>query len=237
MLLILPSRSVTIFTMTSEVPGALQKPYARKNSGKRQRDAEATREEVLKAAISEFAEKGLHGARVEEIAAHTATSKHMIYYYFGSKDGLYAAVLERVYADLRTVEDEAAHEGADPLEALALLVGNSFDSHVDNPARVRILMSENLDHGRHARLIDQSAQRDLVVQTLDRILKRGEALGVIRAGIDPVQLHMSISALAFYYVSNAHTFSRVFAIDMALPKSKALRRAEVVETIMSRCRA
>ena len=59
--------------------------YGSRSRGKRQRDAEATREEVLKAAITEFAEKGLHGARVEEIAARTATSKHMIYYYFGSK--------------------------------------------------------------------------------------------------------------------------------------------------------
>ena len=161
----------------------------------------------------------------------------MIYYYFGSKDGLYAAVLERVYADLRMVEEAAAQDTPDPLEALARLIGSSFDSHVNNPERVRILMSENLDRGRHAREIDQTAQRELVVQTLGRILVRGEAMGVIRSGLDPIQLHMSISALAFYFVSNAHTFSKVFAIDMASAESKSTRRAEVVETIMSRCRA
>jgi AcrR family transcriptional regulator len=201
------------------------------------RDADATRDAILTAAAQEFAEKGLYGARVEEIAARTSTSKHMIYYYFGSKDGLYAAVLQQVYAGFRAVEDEAALEIANPIEALANLVGNSFDSHIDDPTRVRIIMSENLDRGRFARTIDHSAQRNLVVQTLGRILERGESLGVIRKGIDPIQLHMSISALAFYYVSNAYTFSEVFALDMENDENRKMRRTEVIETILSRCRA
>jgi AcrR family transcriptional regulator len=213
-----------------------EQPRRQRPRGK-PRDADATRDAILTAASQEFAEKGLYGARVEEIASRTSTSKHMIYYYFGSKDGLYAAVLQRVYAGFRSVEDETALEIADPIEALANLVGSSFDSHIDDPARVRIIMSENLDRGRFARTIDHSAQRNLVVQTLGRILERGEALGVIRKGIDPIQLHMSISALAFYYVSNAYTFSQVFAFDMTNDENRELRRAEVIETMLSRCRA
>ncbi len=204
---------------------------------KRTRDAVATREKVLQAAIHEFAEKGLHGARVEEIASRTATSKHMIYYYFGSKDGLYASVLDRVYADFRMVEDNADTEEGDPMETLAMLVASAFDSHVENPHRVRILMSENLDRGRHAQSLDHSAQRELVLSTTEKLLKRGEALGIFRPGLDALQLHLSISALSFYYVSNAHTFSRVFDYDMADPAVQSARRAEVVETILSRCRA
>ncbi|MEO0318277.1 MAG: hypothetical protein RL404_1954 [Pseudomonadota bacterium] len=203
---------------------------------KKTRDAEATREDVLKAAIQEFSEKGLHGARVEEIAARTATSKHMIYYYFGSKDGLYAAVLDRVYADFRTAEGRAKPDLTDPVAALANLVGLTFDSHVDNPERIRILMSENLDCGRHASLLDHSRQRELVLGTLGEILKRGQERGVIRSGINLTQLHMSISSLCFYYVSNAHTFSKVFDFDMFDPGNREARRAEVIETILCRCR-
>ncbi len=209
----------------------------RNGKQKRHRDADATREQVLQAAMREFAEKGLHGARVEEIASHTSTSKHMIYYYFGSKDGLYAAVLDRVYADFRLVEDSAFTEEGEPLDMLATLVGSAFDSHVENPYRVRILMSENLDRGRHVQTMDHSSQRSLVLSTTEKLIKRGESLGVFRPGLDALQVHMSISALSFYFVSNAYTFSHVFEYDMADPNVRSTRRAEVIETILSRCRA
>ena len=212
-------------------------PDLQKGKRKRPRDADATREQVLQAAIQEFAEKGLYGARVEEIASRTSTSKHMIYYYFSSKDGLYAAVLDRVYADFRLVEDGADPELGDPIETLAALVGNAFDTHVENPHRVRILMSENLDRGRHAQTMDHGRQRRLVLTTTQKVLDRGVALGVFRAKIDALQLHMSISALSFYFVSNAYTFSHVFEYDMADPAIRSARRAEVIETILSRCRA
>jgi AcrR family transcriptional regulator len=218
--------------MTSESPS----PITRNRPRKGLRDAEATREAILLAAMQEFSEKGLHGARVEEIAARTAVSKHMIYYYFGSKDGLYAAVLERVYADFRMAEGRANPDLSDPVAALAKLVGLNFDSHVDNPQRIRILMSENLDFGRHASQLDHSKQRELVLDTLGKILDAGEQMGVLRAGIDPLQLHLSISSLCFYYVSNAHTFSRAFSFDMTDSHNRKIRRAEVIETILNRCR-
>jgi AcrR family transcriptional regulator len=201
------------------------------------RDAEATRDEILLAALQEFADKGLHGARVEEIAARTATSKHMIYYYFGSKDGLYAASLERAYAEFRAVEGEIDFDSLDPVEALRTLAGTTFDTHLLHPHVIRILMSENLDYGRHVREIDHSAQRRLVLETTGRILERGVAAGIFRADVDPLQLHMTLSALAFYYVSNAHTFAHVFGFDMSDPANSALRRGEVIETIVARCLA
>ena len=196
-----------------------------------------TREEVLLAAMREFAEKGLHGARVEEIAARTATSKHMIYYYFGSKDGLYSAVLQRAYVEFRTVEGDFDFDSLDPVEALRALAGNTFDTHLRHPHVIRILMSENLDYGRHVSQSDHSAQRKLVLDTTGRIIERGIAAGVFRKDIDALQLHMTLSALSFYYVSNVYTFSNVFGFDMTDPANTALRRAEVIETIVARCRA
>ena len=67
----------------------------------RQRDAERTRREILEIATREFAESGYAGARVDEIAERTRTTKRMIYYYFGSKERLFVAVLERAYATIR----------------------------------------------------------------------------------------------------------------------------------------
>ncbi|MBC2666840.1 TetR family transcriptional regulator [Novosphingobium flavum] len=218
--------------MASTKPASPPRPAAARRG--KQRDPELTRGEVLAAATEEFAEKGLHGARVDEIAARTAVSKHMIYYYFGSKDGLYSAVLERAYADFRAVE-QVDYEALDPVGALATLVGNTFDVHLQHPNVIRIIMSENLDRGRHARGLDHAAQRELVISTVGRILARGAAAGLFRGDIDPLQIHMSISALSFYFVANAYTFGEVFGVNIADEDVVSRRRAEVIEVMLSRC--
>jgi AcrR family transcriptional regulator len=212
-------------------------PPPAKGARKKLRDAEATREAVLLAALEEFAEKGRHGGRVDDIAARTATSKHMIYYYFGSKDGLYAAVLERAYRDLRKVESHVDYAALPPVEALRALVGNGFDAHLRNPAAIRILMSENLDRGRHVGVTDHSRQRELVLTTVGAILRRGTEQGLFRPGLDPLQIHNTVSALSFYTVSNRYTFGAVFQVRVDEEAFLARRREEVIETILSRCLA
>jgi AcrR family transcriptional regulator len=210
-------------------------PRAPRPARKQVRDAEATREQVLLAALAEFAEKGLHGARVDDIAARTATSKHMIYYYFGSKDGLYAAVLERAYRDFRKVESNVDYAALCPTEALSTLIGNTFDAHIRNPGAIRILMSENLDRGRHVGVTDHTPQRELVLATTGAILRRGVQQGLFRAGLDPLHIHLSISALSFYAVSNQYTFGAVFQVAFGDETFFERRRAEVIETVLARC--
>jgi AcrR family transcriptional regulator len=209
-------------------------PASRRGRPK-QRDAEATRDEILQAATEEFADKGLHGARVEEIAARTATSKHMIYYYFGSKDGLYSAVLERAYAGFRTAERAIDYNSLEPAEALATLAGNTFDAHLNNPHTIRILMSENLDRARHAKEIDHSEQRQLVLDTTHAILARGVTAGKFRDDIDPLGFHLMISAFSFFFVANRYSFGTVFQLDMSDPATIANSRAEFIETMLARC--
>jgi AcrR family transcriptional regulator len=160
----------------------------------------------------------------------------MIYYYFGSKDGLYAAVLERAYTDFRKVEQNIDYAALDPVEALRTLIGNTFDVHVRNPHLIRVFMSENLDQGRHVMTIDHSGQRELVMNTVRAILVRGAAQGILRDDMDPLHFHHSVSALSFYAVSNRFTFGAVFGIDPASADWLAARRSEVIETMLARCR-
>ena len=161
-------------------------------------DPEQTRRDIIAVATEEFADKGLSGARIDEIAARTRTSKRMIYYYFGSKEGLYVAVLEEAYRNIRNIE-------------LRELVSFTFDRHQQNPAFVRIVMNENLHSGKY---IAQSAHIPKLnvpaIDTIRRIVERGKKTGAFRADIDPVDLHMSISALCFYSVTTRHTFSTIF---------------------------
>lgn len=185
--------------------------------------------------MQEFSEKGLHGARVEEIAARTATSKHMIYYYFGSKEGLYSAVLIRAYEDFRRVEASVDYSALDPVEAVRMLASKTFDAHVFNPHVIRILMSENLDKGRHVEKADHTGQRALVLGTTADILSRGVEAGIFREDVDALQFHMNVSALSFFSVANRYTFGQVFQFDMCDPDFIERRRSEVVETMLARC--
>lgn len=204
---------------------------------RRKRNSSATRAELISVATDEFAEKGLAGARVEEIASRTATSKHMIYYHFGSKDGLYRAVLEQAYEEFRVAEGSIDYDDLPALDALSALVGATFDVHACNPQIVRIIMAENINFGQQIRSIDSFEQRELALDTMRRILDRGAADRTLRSGLDPLQIHLSVSALCFHYIANAHTFGHVFELDAHSPDQMKARRDEIIATVTSRCAA
>ena len=190
-----------------------------------------TRERIMDVALREFADKGLSGARVDDIAQLVNTSKRMIYYHFKSKDELYKAVLERAYEGIRETEASTGADQLSPEDALKLIVRTSFDYHSANPMFVRLVMNENIHRAEH---LDIAARKSnsKIIDTLTKILKRGEEAGVFRSGVDPIQLHLTISGLGFHYVSNQHTFSQVFDFDMTSPEAIATRREIAVEVVM-----
>lgn len=194
-------------------------------------DLGGTRERIMDVALREFADKGFSGARVDDIAHLVNTSKRMIYYHFKSKDDLYKAVLERAYEGIRETEAATGADQLSPEDALKLIVRTSFDYHCANPMFVRLVMNENILRAEH---LDVAARKSnsKIIETLTKILKRGEDAGVFRSGIDPVQLHLTISGLGFHFVSNQHTFSQVFDLDMASPTAIAARRDIAIEVVM-----
>ena len=218
-------------TMRAKVQNAAKKPGTQVPALRGepvQTVAERTMADILEVATEEFAREGLSGARIDEIAARTRTSKRMIYYHFGGKDALYLAVLEAAYRRLRSVELGLDIEAAPPAEALRQLVRRTFEHHHAHPDTVRIIMNENLLYG--AYLKKSQVIRKLNVPAIDaskRILERGQKEGVFRTGIDPIELHMTISALSFHHVANRYSFSSVFNVDMA-SKAAIQRRAEIV---------
>ncbi len=199
----------------------------------RTNDPERTMAEILQVATAEFAAKGLSGARIDEIAATTRTSKRMIYYYFGSKEGLYIAVLEDAYARMRRIEAELRLDDMDPEAALRELVGFTFDHHQGNQDYIRLVMSENINRGEYLR--QSKTIQNLNVTAIDairRLYARGVEQGVFRSGLDAVDIHASISALTFFNVSNQYTFGVIFRQDGQTPKALAERRQNVVEMLV-----
>lgn len=202
------------------------------NTG-RTNDAEATRRNIIAVATAEFADKGFNGARVDEIAARTNTSKRMIYYYFEDKEGLFVAVLEDAYRRIRAIEATLNLDHLDPVSALKALVGFTFDYQNANEDFIRLVMVENIQKGEHIARSKAIQNLNLsVIESIRDIYRRGLGAGVFREGIDEIDLHMSISALCFFNVANRATFSRIFRRDMASPRALARRREVVIDTIL-----
>ena len=194
---------------------------------------EAVQANILHVALEEFAKNGLSGARVDEIAAKTETSKRMIYYYFGDKEGLYRRVLEAAYREVRTGERELDLEGLAPEDALRRLVEFTFDHHHRNPEFIRLVMIENIHHGSYLKL--SKTIRELnrgAIDHLERVLDRGRRAGVFRPDADPLVVHWQISAFSFFNVSNAATFSVIFGDKLLKPSGQKLLRRWVAETVL-----
>jgi AcrR family transcriptional regulator len=210
-----------------------QRRSRRSKTAVRTNDPEKTRSDILDVAFKEFAENGYSGARVDEIAARTRTSKRMIYYYFESKDGLYKAVLVEYYKRLRGAERTLHLEDREPLDALRELVGFTFDYHSARPEGVRLIMVENIHKGRFvAEVPNAEALNSVTVEAVRAICERGAQAGVIRPHIDPVDLYQSIAALSFFNVSNRATFSQIFDRDMGAEAVLAARRRSVIDSIV-----
>lgn len=195
--------------------------------------AELTRRNIIDVATHEFARKGYSGARVDEISELTSTSKRMIYYYFKNKEGLYIAVLENAYRGIREFEATLNLEHLEPEEAIRTLVGFTFDYQWSHDEFVRLVMVENIHHGIH--LDASKTLRNLnvsVLETMSRVYDRGVKQGVFRSGLDQIDIHMTISALTFFNVSNRFTFSKIFNRDIADSKIRARRRSIVIDTVL-----
>jgi AcrR family transcriptional regulator len=199
----------------------------------RTNDPARTIAEILAVATHEFADKGLTGARIDAIAAATRTSKRMIYYYFGSKDGLYLAVLEEAYRRMRAIESDLHLDDLPPIDALQKLVEFTYDHHRDNEDFIRLVMNENIQRGDYLRQ-SQSIQQlnSKAIESVRDVYDRGVLQGVFRGGLDPVDIHSAISAFTFFNVSNRHTFGLIFQDRASQDKATTLKRGHVVELIL-----
>ncbi|MDH4609191.1 TetR family transcriptional regulator [Pseudomonas sp. BN102] len=199
----------------------------------RKNNPEKTRENILQAAVAEFVQQGLSGARVDAIAERMQTSKRMIYYYFGSKEQLYVEVLEKLYGDIRSTEGKLHLAELEPREAIRRLVEFTFDHHDRNVDFVRIVSIENIHHGEYVK--QSTAIRSMsttVLDALGEILRRGEAEGVFRPGLNALDLHLLISSFCFYRVSNRNTFGEIFQIDLTDEQVKARHKEMICESVL-----
>jgi len=194
----------------------------------------ANRARILVAAIDEFAARGFKGASMDAIAARTHTTRALINYYFGSKEKLYLAVLEQVYAEIREEEGRLDLDHLAPLDAVRRIVEFTYNYYLKHEGFVRLVVAENQARGRHLR--KSAAMRTLnrpIIDRLARVIARGQAEGLFRQDVDPVEIHKSIAALGMFNVTNQYTFGAIFQREMGAKGDVGRRRAMVADLILS----
>jgi TetR/AcrR family transcriptional regulator len=200
---------------------------------KNKRDPQAAKERILQAALAEFSEKGLGGARVDHIAHRAGANKRMLYHYFGNKDDLFLAVLEFAYSEIRSAELELNLDHLSPEEGMRRLVAFTFDYFITAPYFINLLNSENLHRARHVRrsqaILDMHGP---VIGLITDVLNRGVADGVFRPDADPVQVFITNASVAYFYFSNIHTLSTIIERDLSSDEELAALRAHVIDVVM-----
>lgn len=229
-------------TAASAEPRPLRSRPAAKASGPaagepmrevRSRDPERTRANILAAATVEFSQQGFAGAGIDAIASRSGANRRMIYHYFGSKRGLWLAVLEAAYERHRTAELKLDLDKLSPEAAMRKLVTFTFDSFIGDRVFINLLNSENLHQARHlkesARVQEMHSPLMGMIQT---ILDKGVESGVFRRGIDPAQLWISIAGLSYFYFSNIFTLSVILDRNLQSTAELDARRAHVADLIL-----
>jgi TetR/AcrR family transcriptional regulator len=181
--------------------------------------SQKTRDMILAGALAEFSQKGFDGARIDEIALRAGVNKNLLYHHFGNKDGLFSALLERTYDTIRARQNDLQLRSLDPVGGMRKLVVFTGKIWVQWPEFLRLLQSENLHRGRHAR--ESSTIPTLynpLLDTINDLLQRGAQLGVFRDDVDPVDLYISISSLTAHYLTHHHTFEAIFKRKMMTPE-------------------
>src|SRR5258706_5344345 len=214
----------------SAVPASIR---SRAKPARPTRDAARTQAAILEAATQEFARHGLGGARVDRIADRAKTNKRMLYYYFGGKEDLFLAVLERAYEHIRGEEQQLHLTNLPPVAGGTELVVFTWNYFVAHPEFMTLLNSENLHRAQHLKRSRKiRAMHSPLIATLSEVLARGAREGVFRRGVDPVQLYVSIAALGYFYLSNNHTLSTIFGRDLLAARAKGARLAHIKSLVL-----
>jgi TetR/AcrR family transcriptional regulator len=198
------------------------------------RNPEASRSSILAAARTEFAAKGLNGARVDQIAKRAGVNKQLVYYYFGSKDDLYRAALEATYAEIRALERKLDLSALPPRQAMERLIDFSLDYLHEHGDFIRMLADENAHGARHVRGSEMALKTNSpLLQLIAETLGRGVKQGVFRSGIDPLELYVSVAGMTFFYFANGLTMSAIFGRDLTRPEAIASYRDHIVKLTLS----
>ena len=208
-------------------------PHAgRKPPGVRKLAAQATREAILCAATKVFARHGFAGGRIEQISKAAKSHDRMIYYYFGSKEALFIAVIEDTYRRFNDAEQALALDPSQPRQALDNMIRFVWGYYQKNPEFITLLNSENLLRGKHIGKSTRAREYSSPALAItDRVLQTGIEQGLFRADLSARDLYLMIASMAYFYLSNRFTLSSFLGENLAAPAALAHWEAFVIDAV------
>jgi len=199
----------------------------------RTRDADRSQKDILDAALVEFTEQGLGGARMDRIAERAGVNKRLIYYYFDSKESLFLAVLERAYASIRAEERELNLSQVEPIEAIRRLIAFMWGYYQKHPEFITLLNSENLHRGRHIGKSGRAGEYSSpALAVLSSVLGSGEAAGVFRPGLSARDVYLMIASMGYFYLSNRYTLSTFLGETLDDPAALAHWQQFITDAVL-----
>jgi len=197
--------------------------------------AQATKDAILRAAVKVFARHGYAGGRVEQISRAAKSYDRMIYYYFGSKQGLYVAALEDIYRRFDEAEGALEIDETRPAEALKAMIRFIWDYYQAHPEFIALLNTENMHRGRHiaraSRTSREAPYASPALAVTDRILKAGARAGMFRRGLAARDVYLMIAALGYFYLSNRYTLSAFLGEPLDRPDKLAHWEAFIIDAV------
>ena len=201
--------------------------------GVRAAAAQATRESILRAATKVFAKHGFAGGRVEQISKAAKSYDRMIYYYFGSKEGLFIAVIEEMYRRFNEAEAKVVLDTAQPVEALIAVIRFMWGYYQKNPEFITLLNTENLHRGKHiSKSLRAREYSSPAVDVLGQVLASGARQKLFRDDVSARDVYLMIAAMGYFYLSNRYTLSAFLGEELETPPALAHWEAFLIEAVM-----
>jgi AcrR family transcriptional regulator len=211
----------------------LREPVTARKAGVREQSAQATRETLLKAAIKVFGKQGLNGARVEQISRAAKSHDRMIYYYFGSKEALFVAVIEETYRRFNEAEARLALDLSQPLQALRDVIAFMWGYYQKHPEFITLLNSENLHRGRHIGKSSKAGEYSSpALEVLSRVLGSGVQAGLFRPELRARDVYLMIASMGYFYLSNRYTLSTFLGESLEDPAALAQWQQFITDAVL-----
>jgi len=201
--------------------------------GVRELAARATQESILKAATRVFAKHGFDGGRVEQISREAKSYDRMIYYYFGSKEQLFVAVIEEQYRRFNDAESKLDLDVGQPVESLQAVIRFMWTYYLRHPEFITLLNTENLHRGRHiAKSLRAREYSSPAVEVIGRLLASGVERGLFRAEVSARDVYLMIAGMAYFYLSNRYTLSAFLGETLDSAAALAHWEAFLIDSVM-----
>jgi TetR/AcrR family transcriptional regulator len=193
---------------------------------------EESRAAILKAAVGEFAEHGIAGARTDAIAREARVNKALLYYYFKDKDALYEAALDHVFSGLRARVMPVLESKLPPREKMLQYLGTYFDYIAANPRFPRVVQGEWVRSGAGTARMQRISKEYFrpIFEKLAGVLRDGIAAGEFRA-VNPMDFLPSVAAVIVFYFTSAPLMKMLLKVDPLSEERIRQRRAFVLDFI------